>query len=194
MKLLKWISPLILFITACGTNTTPRPEGYPRVHYPERSYSLLELDGCPMEFEIPNYAVVDKKEMFFDEATEHPCWFNIDFPDFNGTLYFSYKELKQTYTLKKLIEDAHNLTYKHVSKAEGIKPMEMIASEGVYGLFYTITGDAASSTQFFLTDTTNHFIRGSLYFKTQPNSDSLSPIIQFIREDIDHLIQTFRWK
>ncbi|MGZ5253868.1 MAG: hypothetical protein ACXWV4_05830 [Flavitalea sp.] len=45
-----------------------------------------------------------------------------------------------------------------------------------------------------MTDTTNHFIRGALYFDASPNADSLSVVNRFLEEDMKHLINTFRWK
>ena len=66
--------------------------------------------------------------------------------------------------------------------------------KSVYGVLYEIKGNAASSVQFYATDSTKHFLRGALYFNTVPNKDSLAPAIQFVEEDIIHLIETLSWK
>lgn len=191
------ISLLIcLILASCDTNTTPRKRGFPKVEYPERNYSVFESKDCPMRFEIPTYAKFSQKKTFFNQATENNCWFNLEFPEFEGTLHFSYKELTKAYnSLDALVEDAHKLIYKHSQKATAISPQQLISTKNkVQGIFYEVRGDAASSTQFFLTDTEKHFLRASLYLKTQINSDSLQPIINYLREDIDHIIETFEWK
>ncbi|NOZ45910.1 MAG: gliding motility lipoprotein GldD, partial [Chlorobi bacterium] len=66
--------------------------------------------------------------------------------------------------------------------------------DNVYGILYDIKGNAASSINFFVTDSTQHFLRGALYFNSKPNKDSLAPVVDFIRKDIVHLMETFKWK
>ena len=61
-------------------------------------------------------------------------------------------------------------------------------------ILFEVGGDAASTTQFYLTDKKKHFIRGALYFRTTPNADSLKPVVQFVRKDMEHMIQSFKWK
>lgn len=64
----------------------------------------------------------------------------------------------------------------------------------MYGLIYDIKGNAASEFQFHLTDSLNHFLVGSLYFNTPPNQDSIQPVLDFVKQDIEHLFSTFEWK
>ena len=121
------------------------------------------------------------------------CWFNIEFPDYKGKLHLSYMDV--SHNLKLLTDDAHKLAYKHSVKADAIEERLWINDEkNVYGIIYLISGDAASSVQFFVTDSLNHYLRGSLYFDAQPDKDSLAPVINFFRDDIVHLIETLEWK
>jgi gliding motility-associated lipoprotein GldD len=124
--------------------------------------------------------------------SEH-CWINILFPVYGGTIHISYKEVSKN--LDMYVEDSRNLAYKHTIKADAIRET-VYADPGksVYGILYDIKGDAASSVQFFLTDSSTHFLRGSLYLNTVPDKDSLSPVINFFREDIVHLMESFEWK
>lgn len=121
------------------------------------------------------------------------CWFNIVFPDYKGKLHLTYMEVKNN--LRALTDDAHKFAYKHSVKADAIEERLWINDdENVYGIIYLISGDAASSVQFFVTDSLSHYLRGSLYFNTQPNKDSLAPVINFFRKDVVHLIETLKWK
>ena len=70
----------------------------------------------------------------------------------------------------------------------------MHTANGVSGVFFKVGGNAATAKQFFLTDTTKNFLRGALYFNVTPNADSLKPVQDFLQKDIDHMINTFRWK
>lgn len=93
------------------------------------------------------------------------------------------------------LEDARTMVYKHTVKADAINEKAFINKEKkVYGVLYDIKGNAASSVQFYLTDSVTHFLRGALYFNAEPNKDSLAPAIKFIHQDIERLIETFQWK
>ena len=172
----------------CKRNYTPKPRGYLRVEFPEKQYVLFD-STCPFRFAYPVYSRVVPDT---DYNTE-PCWVNIDFPAFDGIIHISYKEIRGN--LYEYIEDSRSLVYKHTIKADAIK--ETVYSNeraDVYGILYDIKGNAASSLQFYLTDSNRHFLRGSLYFNVQPDKDSLAPVIAYFKEDIVHLIESFEWK
>lgn len=59
---------------------------------------------------------------------------------------------------------------------------------------FEMTGPAATPFQFFITDSTSHFMRGALYFNTQVRPDSLMPVYDFVKIDVDRLIKTFKFK
>lgn len=179
---------VLAMLCSCQPDYVPKPRGYFRIELPEKNYSLFNPEGCPFSFEIPQYA----RMVPDSDRLSEPCWWYLDFPRFNGEIYLSYKPVGNN--LAKLIEDAHTLVYKHTVKADEINEMKVATPDKVYGIIYNIGGNAASSSQFFLTDSTRHFVRGALYFNTMPNTDSISPVLNFIRQDIHHLISTFNWK
>jgi gliding motility-associated lipoprotein GldD len=184
---LLWIF-LLLVSFSCDRSYTPKPTGYPRVWYPEKEYALFD-EAKPFEFEIPVYTEV----VPHSSKRAEPYWYDISFPDFQGTLYLSYKRLDGD--VKKYIEDTRTLVYKHASRSDGIQEIPFLDDSGRrYGILYDLAGDVASPVQFFLTDSTDHFLRGSLYFNASPNSDSLRPVVRFVKEDIEHMIETVRWK
>ena len=118
---------------------------------------------------------------------------NIVFPKFKATVYLSYSPVQNN--IDTLLEDSHTLVYKHAVKAADIQLNTIIdTSKHTYITTYDIYGDAASEFQFQITDSTRHFLRGSLYFNTAPNRDSLQPVINFIKQDIDVMLKSFEWK
>ncbi len=181
----------ILIITAsfsCNQEYTPKPRGFMKVEYPSKIYSRFENDA-PFAFDYPDYA----KVLPDTSLNAEKYWYNIKFPVFDATIYLSYKEVNGN--LPGFIEDSRTLAYKHSIKAESIEESIIRRNEAdVYGLLYDLSGNTASSLQFFLTDSSQHFLRGSLYFNTTPKKDSLSPVINFIREDILQMIESFEWK
>ena len=190
-----WIRYLILItcisLASCGSDDdtiAPKPRSYFRLSFPEKKY--MKYDSvCPFTFEIPVYSKMENDHY----PGAEPCWLNLNFSTFNGTLHLSYKTVNGN--IKDYLEDTYTLASKHQIKASGIEE-QLISNDTakVYGLIYDIEGNAASSVQFFLTDSTKHFIRGALYFNAVPNTDSISPVVNFIKKDIYHLIETFKWK
>ena len=179
---------LMLLTLACQRSSTPKPRGFLRIDFPAKEYVLFD-SVCPYTFEYPSYGKIVPDTDYITE----PCWINIDFPDFDGIIHISYKEVNQN--LNDFIEDSRALTYKHTIKADAIKETVYSNPElEVHGILYDIKGNAASSIQFYLTDSNAHFLRGSLYFNVQPDKDSLAPVISFFREDIIHLMESFAWK
>lgn len=186
IKLLFLLSAILLF--ACDRTYTPKPAGYLRVYYPEKEYRVYE-DADPYSFEYPVYALVVPNH----RGKSEPYWYDIFFPEYRSTIHLSYKAVDKN--VNEYIEDSRTLVYKHTSRSDGIDELPFTDAENRrYGIMYNLKGNVASSVQFFVTDSTNHFLRGSLYFNTSPNRDSLNPIINFIREDIEHLIQSVEWK
>jgi gliding motility-associated lipoprotein GldD len=183
---------VVFFISACGGDDetiAPRPRAYFRLSFPEKNYQLYD-SVCPFTFEIPVYAGIVPDE----NKKSEPCWMNLVFPSFRGTLYLSYKSLDKN-NIDTLLMSSYALASAHQIKASGIEE-QLIEKDSsrVYGLLYNISGNAASSVQFFLTDSSKHFLRGSLYFNAVPNTDSIQPVVDFIRKDIYHMIETFNWK
>jgi gliding motility-associated lipoprotein GldD len=185
-----FVTIIISFFAACSEEeiTMPRPRGYYRIDLPEKSYQKFE-NNCPYSFEFPTYASM---QVDSNRKMER-CWANLTFPSQHATVYLSYKDIQDN--LNQMFEDSRNLAYKHAAKASQIEEYTInIPEKKVYGIIYEIAGNAASSIQFHVSDSSSHFLRGSLYFYAAPNADSLEPVISFIRSDIEHLIQSFNWK
>jgi len=181
-----------LFFASCGGNHdySPKPRGYFRIIFPKKEYQVYNTT-CPFTFIYPKYAVVEPDK----KAGAKPCWLNMQFTQFNGTLHLSYESIQSKKEFNELIEDAHKLSFKHTVKATGIdEGVISYPKKKVYGIYYTIEGNAASSVQFYLTDSTKNYIRGALYFNTEPRLDSIQPVLTFVKQDVDLMIKSFRWK
>lgn len=173
------------FRSCSDSKSTPRPKGYFRIDFPkEKSYK--QYDGeCPFTFEIPEYSFLIKEK--------EDCWFDIYFPAYKATIYMTYRSVNGD--IDTLLNDAHDFAYKHTIKADAIEENIFAKdSSHVFGCLYNIKGNVASQIQFFMTDSTSHFMRGSLYFEARPNKDSIAPVVDFIRDDIEHFMESFEWK
>jgi len=183
---------IALFFAACNGNHdySPKPRGYYRIVFPKKEYQKYDA-GCPFTFMYPKYAVIEPDK----SVDAKPCWLNMQFPQFNGTLHLSYQPITSKKEYDELIEDARTFAFKHTVKATSIdQGLIRIPERNLYGIYYTIDGNAASSAQFFLTDSVHNYIRGALYFNTEPRLDSIQPVLDFVKKDVNMMIKTFRWK
>lgn len=179
----------VLFFTACRPDTyIPKPRGYYHVDFPQHAYQKFDSAGFPYSFEYPVYAKITQ-----DSADKNPFWINVDFPTLGGRIYLSYKQITPATPLDKLLQDSYELSFYHDKKADYINTPAFHNKNNVSGLLYDVGGNAASAYQFFATDSTKNFLRGALYFNVTPNADSLRPINEFLKKDIDHMLQTLKF-
>ena len=184
----------LLFVSmlgcSCGSNYSPKPRGYFKIDFPEKRYQSYK-GNCPYMFDYPTYARVAPDSA----GAIKPCWLDVTFPQMNAKIHLSYQEIHSKEMFNQLVEDARTFAFKHTSKATAIdEGLIAYPDRKVYGIFYSIDGNAASSAQFFLTDSTKHYLRGALYFHERPQLDSIQPVLDFIRKDVDVLIKSIRWK
>ena len=180
----------VVLLMSCSTDYTPKPRGYFKIELPEKSYQSYQSD-CPYSFDYPVYAQGSQ-----DSASNaKPCWLDVSYPQFNGRIHLSYQTISSKKIFNELIEDARTFAFKHTVKATAIdEAVISYPDKKVYGIYYSIDGNTASSVQFFLTDSTHNYLRGALYFNEQPRLDSIQPVLNFIKKDIDVMIKTFKWK
>lgn len=172
----------------------PKPRAYPRVDFPVKQYEKASLPDCAIQFEKPKYAQVVKDEFFFKEKTPDPCWFDVVFPSFNGKLHCSYYPINGRVAFDSLVTDAFALVGKHRIKANFRDEFVIKKNNDVSGVLFDMGGPVASPMQFFLTDSTQHFFRGALYFENKVNPDSMNIIHEFVKEDINKMIESFSWE
>lgn len=183
-----WAPVFFILLTACGKPGVPKPAGYFRIDLPEKDY-VRYYAPCSYSIEYPVYGVINLRPA----VARDTCWMDIEFPSFRAKIHLTYFNISNN--LPELTESARELAYKHTIKADAIE--EKVWSDDssdVYGILYDLKGNTASAVQFYMTDSTRHYLRGSLYFMAEPNEDSLKPVINFLREDIIHLIETLNWK
>ena len=181
----------LLAFSACNSNNyTPKPRGYFKIDFPAKSYQVYD-NGCPFSFDYPHYA-----NMAVDRSRgAEPCWYNLIFPQFNGRLHLTYYDVSSKKEYENLVEDARTFAFKHTVKANAIdQKIINYPEKKVYGIYYAIEGNTASSVQFFLTDSLKHYFRAALYFNEKPRYDSIQPVVSFIKKDLDRMISTFKWK
>lgn len=185
-KLVGVISVLVLLFTACEDAATPKPHGYPRIDLPERTYSQFNPD-CPFTFRSSSASTLEGSEMA-------NCFYNITYPQYNATIHLTYVTIKND--LKQLIDQEYMIKEKHNQFASSVKErLYQDQAKKVNALIFNINGTkAATPLQFFITDSVEHFFRGVLYFNNTPNNDSLQPVIDYIKEDVDSLVESFEWR
>jgi gliding motility-associated lipoprotein GldD len=172
-----------LFMSSCKDDVIPKPSGYLRLDYPMAKYADFE-NNCPFTFEMNADAFI---------KGEKDCGFTITYPKMKATIYLTYKPVNNN--LIALLKDAQKLTFEHVIKADDILEQPYLNPEKkVYGMFYQVDGNAATNSQFYATDSTKHFLTAAVYFYAKPNFDSIMPAASYIKNDMQRLLETLKWK
>jgi gliding motility-associated lipoprotein GldD len=177
------IALLLVFVSSCKKEVLPKPASQLRLDYPVAKYAAFS-NHCPFEFEMNEDAVIKE---------DKNCGFSIQYPKMKATIYLTYKTVNNN--IDALLRDAQKLTYEHVIKADDILEQPFINQNNkVYGMFYQVDGNAATNSQFYATDSIKHFVTGSVYFYAKPNFDSIMPAASYIKNDMQRLLETIRWK
>jgi gliding motility-associated lipoprotein GldD len=167
---------------SCADQALPKPKAMLRLEYPPRDSELLDT-GCPYTFEYNVLAEVKKRQ---------GCALNLEYPNMKGSIFITYKGVDGN--IEQLLADAQKLSYEHVVKADNISEQPFLnTAERVYGMFYEVQGNAASQAQFYVTDSTDHFVTGSLYFLARPNYDSIYPAAIYLQQDIRRIMESLKW-
>ena len=175
-------------LQSCRESFTPRPYGFYRVYIPAPEYTFVSFPNLPYGFEMSQLA-----KIVFRDSPDEVYWIDIVYPTLNAIIHGSYFEINDNFF--ELTEDARRFAYAHIRLADDLRaPFFYHPERSVFGILYDIRGNVASSVQFFLTDSVRHFFRGALYFYHTPNKDSIAPMLDYIRNDIIHLMETFEWK
>jgi gliding motility-associated lipoprotein GldD len=180
---------LSLFLLGCGDDPLPKPKGYLRLEYPTASYKKADI---PLPFSFEQNTLSTRITSVKSSANAKGV--DIKYPTLKATIYLTYKDVEHG-NLDSLLRDAQNLTQKHTIKADAISQKEFLRpTDHVYGMLYEIGGDAASQSQFYVTDSINHFLSGSLYFYAKPNYDSIYPASEYLKKDMKRIMETLEWK
>ena len=188
-----WLAALAIALVAAScdrqSDYLPKPRGYFRIDLPEKGYATVDTIEC-YRFSCPQYAIITPDPYSPDEKN----WVNIEMPCFKGSIHLTHKSVDGN--LGEYLEDVHTMVVKHLQKANGMRDSLIVNdAHKVYGMLIEMDGKGvATPLQFYLTDSTRNFVRGALYFNFVPDNDSMQPVINYIRQDIDHLIETFEWK
>lgn len=179
---------VVSLLWSCGQPAPhiPRPRAYPKIEFPEKGFKTFQDTGCPFSFQYPSYAEIKTKE-------DNPCWFDLYIASFNANLHCSYMSIRSQEELDEMVKDVFIIADKINERANSMQEKPFTNKNGVNGLVLEWTGKAASPLHFYLSDSL-HFFRASLYFNSHVESDSIGPIVKFLKEDINNLIETFEFK
>jgi gliding motility-associated lipoprotein GldD len=179
----------VFLFASCDQNYLPKPQGYNRIDLPLHQFVKL-TEGYPYTLEYSESSQVEKDSFNLNEDT----WINLNYTDFGAKVHLTYKKIDgKNVDFKALSEDAFRLTAKHQKKAYGIEEAILVTPQGYSGVVAELEGEVPTQFQFFVTDSTNHFLRGALYFNTAMKNDSLAPVIEYIKVDMAHLMNSVKF-
>ncbi len=175
---------LLAFLFSCKQEAVPKPSGELRLEYPKPTYRNFG-SPCNYTFDYSDFATItDAKK---------PCWYYLNYPKMKAKIFITYYPVQNNFLLH--VKEAEKMVYEHTKRASSIDTKFFEYPEKrVFGSFYELKGQTASNLQFYITDSTRHFVTGYLYFNSRPKPDSLAPAVDYVKKDMQHLIDTFQWK
>ncbi len=184
---------ILLVVSACQEEkiAKPRPHQYPKIEMPAGEPASARPESCPFELMLPAYAVIEERK---EEDNPHPCWFDIRMEDFSSTIHCSYYPITADRSYEELVDDAYTMASKHNVKAYYRDELLIETADGSKGIIFRIEGPVATPYQFYISDSTDHFLRGSLYFDQKIDLDSMQPIITMVAQDIDDMVGSIEWQ
>ncbi|AGC76694.1 gliding motility-associated lipoprotein GldD [Nonlabens dokdonensis] len=184
LRLIATLLVLILLSSCNDSDVLPKPSGQLALDFPKGNYVETENTGCPFSFELNEYARV---------LAKRDCSMKIEYPGMDATIYLNYRPVQDN--LRQLLIDGQKLSYEHNQKADVIADYPFVNQlNKSYGMMYEIEGNAASNAQFYVTDSTKHFLTAALYFNTQPNYDSILPAVDYVKSDMVKMMETLTWR
>lgn len=173
----------------------PKPRMYPYVELPASQYeTVTEKSDCGFTFRKSVHAKIMDREFFFNEKLPDNCWFDLKYPTLHANVHFTYYPIGKAHTYDSLSSESFKMVYEHGAVASGIEEIPLLQDGRIRGMSFALKGPVASPYQFFLSDTTAHFLRGALYFEFQPHPDSIAPVLEYIQTDMDTLIESLQWQ
>lgn len=191
-----FICVLLIFIAGCGEEAAriPKPRAYPRVDFPMRNLVQFVQPDCPLTFQYPDYMQVIRRENFFEEKPAHPCWFDLEVPSLGAKIHCSYSAIESGEGFDGLVTDAFKMADRINQRANYMDEIRLRNANSLTGLLMEFSGSAASPLHFYMTDSTSHFLKASLYFQTKVIPDSLAPITEFLKADIAGIINSMQFR
>ncbi|MCH7523514.1 MAG: gliding motility lipoprotein GldD [Bacteroidetes bacterium] len=181
----------IVFFMSCGNEPMPKPKAFLRLEYPKPQYKEVSTN-LPFTFE--KNSIANNIGVIKSSRNKKTLGLEVTYPTIKATIFLTYKKIDAN-NLQLLINDAQNITQSHARKADAITGQSFANLEQrVYGMFYEVDGNVASQAQFYVTDSIKHFLTGSLYFYVKPNYDSILPASDYLKKDIQHIMETLKWK
>jgi gliding motility-associated lipoprotein GldD len=188
MKRFLTIALISVGLVSCDKTWLPKPPGYNRIDLPRHEFQRLD-QGYPYQMDFSKHSNIEPDSFNLAEKT----WINLNYRDFGAKVHLTYKRIDGKTNFKTLSSDAFKLTAKHQIKAYGIEEAVLITPNGYSAVVAELSGEVPTQFQFFVTDSTRHFLRGALYFNTAMKNDSLAPVIEYIKIDMTHLMNSLQF-
>lgn len=184
---------LLLTVYSCDRSRrveSPKPVAYFRIDLPEHQYRQVDT-LLPFVFEQS-----EASQLTIRPQNDGSYWVDVDYPALNATFKITYFPVPRADSLRSMIVHEEKMVKFHYQKADDVEYSVIRDPESrLWGQIYDIAGrEVATPLMFWMTDSTHQFLRSTLYFNFAPNNDSLEPVIQYLRDDALHFINTFKWK
>ena len=186
----KIISLLVVFsilLCTCSDSNLPKQTAFLRIDFPEPKYLAFKETNHLFDFYY-NASAVEIK-------TKNSKQLSLLYPKINFSIDLSIQKLNKPKDLEDNFSDFYLLLDTHSKKSNGVFVREYEdLNKRIFSQIYEISGGVASPIQFYITDSTSNFIKGSLNLNFKSNYDSIFPSIQYVKKDVLILVESLNWR
>jgi gliding motility-associated lipoprotein GldD len=177
----------IIIVSSCKDEViVPKPKAFLSLKYPNPSFSKIDNE-LPFSFDLNNLVTI---ENILEKKDNFDIKLNYDM--INASLYLNYIKIENNFN-ELISQNNFNLNNHAKVAIKASKQDFSDENRKVFGTLYELIGPVASPSQFYVTDSVDNFLAGTLFFKIKPNYDSLLPAIYYVKNDIIRLIETIKW-
>ncbi len=164
----------------------PKPPTYLKANLPAHNYHKEVVEDL-FSFDVSDLYTLKSS----NNCNYNYCEQEIDLGrEINGVINLFYKRVAHKDSLPSLI----NFSNKEVCIHRTYKIFITFKLKRVFGTLFELKGNVATNYQFYLTDSTENFLRGEVLLNCVPNYDSLRNVLAYIKEDLEVMMNTFEWK
>lgn len=169
----------------------PKPPTYLKANLPAHNYHKEVVEDL-FSFDVSDLYTLKSS----NNCNYNYCEQEIDLGrEINGVINLFYKRVAHKDSLPPLINFSNKEVDFHKVKADQIDFDQILDSKNrVFGTLFELKGNVATNYQFYLTDSTENFLRGEVLLNCVPNYDSLRNVLAYIKEDLEVMMNTFEWK
>jgi gliding motility-associated lipoprotein GldD len=179
---------LLLFHFSCDeTSYLPREKAFLRLEFEKPMYGTFSSESSKLNFIYNNASA--SFEIISEEKTV------LRYKHIKIDILLSNIQLENTSSFEESLQNFYMFLEPHRKKSNQISVKEFISADNKrFAKVFEMRGPVASPLQFYVTDSINNFLFGSMNLIQKSDYDSIYPSVMYVKNDIFSIIESVNWE